>query len=494
MFLRYIGVVLSFVLCVQVSQCNMSLSRVLERLDELEGERSSLGDRLFILENKLSRERRHRREDVKALNQQLESLRQTCGCDTSQSVTPGQVLAKTQTVQEKSPVNAKLSMVSNLRLAFMEEKRENTRLRSELAKKYDNFSNDLKQTMANVTANIMDTKQDLLDKHNNLVFNVTRLIDVSNRTIVTHVLDSTRAIEDLKDKIVNEMNTFKMNISTDIAASELRLIDKHSTDVDNLKLFIENVENTVNKSMSTVKLALDSFQEQTIHNTSKILVLMKMGLFNVVRFTSIEVCPRSESASGVYFLNSSSPILDTTPVYCDTTTDGGGWLVFQRRQDGTVDFFRNWAEYKHGFGDLSTEFWWGLEKLNAATRDKPRELRIELEDFSGNTAYAHYTSFSIASESDKYALSVSGYSGTAGFDALIYHNGKPFSTKDRDHDGYYANCAVEKTGAWWFEACHHSHLNGKYRAAGGSFPRVEGPVWLRFNSWNAVKFTEMKLR
>ena len=215
---------------------------------------------------------------------------------------------------------------------------------------------------------------------------------------------------------------------------------------------------------------------------------------NVVNFTSIEVCPRSESTSGVYRLSSSSPILDKAPVYCDTTTDGGGWLVFQRRQDGTVDFFRNWVDYKHGFGNLSTEFWWGLEKLHAATRDKPRELRIELEDFSGNTAYAHYTSFSIASESDKYALSVSGYSGTAGFDALAYHNGKPFSTKDRDHDTNSDNCAVRWTGAWWFHICHYSHLNGKYRSAGGSFPQAEGPVWGGFNDWRAVKLVEMKLR
>jgi len=478
--------VLISLLCFQVSQCYQSLSRVLERLNDLEGEMSSLDD-------KLSKERRHRREDVEALNKQLETLQQTCGCDTSQSVTPGRVLAKTQTVHEKSPVNAETSMVASLRLAFMEEKRENTRIRSEMSKKYDNLSNDLKQTMVNVTTNIINTKQDLLDKHNNLVLNVTRLIDVSNRRIEAHVLNSTRAIEILQDNIVNEMNTFKMNISTDMTASEFRLIDKHSADVDNLTLFIENVQTNVNKNVSTVRIELESFKEQ-IHYTSNILVSMKMGLFNVVNFTSIEVCPRSDSASGVYFLSSSSPILDTTPVYCDTTTDGGGWLVFQRRQDGAVDFFRNWADYKHGFGNLTTEFWWGLEKLHAATRDKPRELRIELEGFSGNTAYAHYTSFRIATESDKYALSVSGYNGTAG-NWLAYHNGKPFSTKDRDHDTWSSdNCAVKYTGAWWFDVCHDSHLNGKYQSAGESLPYREGPVWGRFNGYRAVKFAEMKLR
>ena len=43
----------------------------------------------------------------------------------------------------------------------------------------------------------------------------------------------------------------------------------------------------------------------------------------------------------------------TFSVYCDTTTDGGGWMVFQRRQEGSVDFYRNWTDYQNGFGDLN---------------------------------------------------------------------------------------------------------------------------------------------
>ena len=40
-------------------------------------------------------------------------------------------------------------------------------------------------------------------------------------------------------------------------------------------------------------------------------------------------------------------------------------------------------------------------------------LRVELEDGS-ESAYAEYSSFSIADEIDKYRIYVSGYAGTAG--------------------------------------------------------------------------------
>ncbi|KAK9392243.1 ficolin-2-like [Crotalus adamanteus] len=43
-------------------------------------------------------------------------------------------------------------------------------------------------------------------------------------------------------------------------------------------------------------------------------------------------------------------------VLCDTHTDGGRWIVFQRRSDDSVDFFQDWAAYKRGFGRGTTTF------------------------------------------------------------------------------------------------------------------------------------------
>ena len=97
-------------------------------------------------------------------------------------------------------------------------------------------------------------------------------------------------------------------------------------------------------------------------------------------------------------------------VLCDMTTSGGGWTVFQRRLDGSVDFYRGWQDYKNGFGDLSGEFWLGLDKIHRLTT-ATQKLRIDMEDTSGNTKYAEYDLFAVTSETEKYKLSLGTYSG-----------------------------------------------------------------------------------
>ena len=78
-------------------------------------------------------------------------------------------------------------------------------------------------------------------------------------------------------------------------------------------------------------------------------------------------------------------------VLCDMMTEGGGWTVFQRHMDGSVDFYREWTAYKTGFGNLCGEFWLGNDNLHRLTAAEEVELRVELEDFDGNITYAEYT-------------------------------------------------------------------------------------------------------
>ena len=115
------------------------------------------------------------------------------------------------------------------------------------------------------------------------------------------------------------------------------------------------------------------------------------------------------TSNGVYTINpdGGKPI----PVLCDMTTDGGGWTVFQRRLDGSVDFYRDWKAYKEGFGSLSGEFWLGNDNLHRLTNANDVMLRVDLEDFEGNITYAEYKTFKVADEADKYRLTLGEYSG-----------------------------------------------------------------------------------
>ena len=113
--------------------------------------------------------------------------------------------------------------------------------------------------------------------------------------------------------------------------------------------------------------------------------------------------------SGVYTIDPDNA--GAFDVFCDQTTAGGGWTVFQKRLDGSVDFYRGWDDYKRGFGNLNGEFWLGLDKIHRLTKQRSR-LRVDLEDTTGKTAYAEYDFFGVASENSKYKLSLGTYSGT----------------------------------------------------------------------------------
>ena len=137
---------------------------------------------------------------------------------------------------------------------------------------------------------------------------------------------------------------------------------------------------------------------------------MYLNILFTVGKNCAEIYNNGSKASGVYQVNPDG--LGAFRVYCDQTTAGGGWTVLQKRLDGSVDFYRDWDEYKNGFGDLNGEFWLGLDKIHRLTKQTQNKLRVDLEDFEGNTAYAEYDNFVVADEASDFTLSQLGkYSG-----------------------------------------------------------------------------------
>ena len=221
----------------------------------------------------------------------------------------------------------------------------------------------------------------------------------------------------------------------------------------------------------------------------KITVLKNKTILSLFSTDCSDLLKSGQTQSGVYSVSPDGK--GSFTVYCDMHTDGGGWTVFQRRQDGSVDFYRGWNNYKSGFGQLTAEFWLGNDKIHRLTASRPSSLRVELEDWNGVRVYAKYGRFSIGDEQAKYRLELGSYSGTAR-DSLTNHNNMAFSTKDRDNDRTSGNCAVGYTGAWWYRRCHTSNLNGKYQTGGGR--DAKGATWYTFRGSLSLKFTEMKLR
>uniref|UniRef100_A0A8C8DGP8 Zmp:0000000846 n=1 Tax=Oncorhynchus tshawytscha TaxID=74940 RepID=A0A8C8DGP8_ONCTS len=196
-----------------------------------------------------------------------------------------------------------------------------------------------------------------------------------------------------------------------------------------------------------------------------------------------------DTTSGIYTIYLGGEESQPIQVYCDMTTDGGGWMVFLRRQSGKLEFFRNWKNYTGGFGDINAEFWFGLANLHKLTTAGQYELRVDLRD-KGESAYAQYDKFTIAEPRSRYKIHIGGYSGTAG-DSMTYHQGRPFSTYDNDNDIAVTNCALSYKGAFWYKNCHRVNLMGRY----GDDSHSKGINWFHWKGHeHSIQFAEMKIR
>ncbi|XP_050082119.1 fibroleukin-like [Anopheles aquasalis] len=256
---------------------------------------------------------------------------------------------------------------------------------------------------------------------------------------------------------------------------------------------IHEHRSTFEKSQKDIYAAVHKLQYDVAFNLTEIqnrnqeqIPLHKLGQ---PIFSSCKDVP--SNVSDTYTIRTES---DSEPfkVYCEQYKFGGGWIVFQYRHDGSLNFYQNWNEFRDGFGDLQKEHWLGLEKIHQITKRQRHELVIEMKDFNGTYKFARYDAFEIGSEKEQYILkSVGTYNGTAG-DEMRYHNGKKFSTKDRDNDDKpYQNCARSREGAWWHGRCNDANLNGRYINADDG----KSMSWFPFNSnWQGLSFSRMMIR
>ncbi|XP_075687074.1 microfibril-associated glycoprotein 4-like [Rhinoderma darwinii] len=215
-----------------------------------------------------------------------------------------------------------------------------------------------------------------------------------------------------------------------------------------------------------------------------------------------DVFAQGLTSNGVYLIYPGGARAPALPVYCDMTGAGGPWTVFQKRFDGGVDFYRGWDDYKSGFGRASGEYWLGLQNIFLLTQKKTYTLRIDLEDFDNETRHVTYDPFSLSPlavnpDEDGYKLHIDGFkegdpTRPAG-NSLHGHNQLKFSTHDHDRDTYIGNCAVMYHGAFWYNQCHGTNLNGKYQL-GVTTEYATGIVWATWRgAYYSFKRTEMKI-
>ena len=91
------------------------------------------------------------------------------------------------------------------------------------------------------------------------------------------------------------------------------------------------------------------------------MILLIKGVYDVGYSCHDIQASQGAKQNGIYLIHPPSLSQGPWKVYCDLQTEGGGWMVFQVRDDvePKENFMRNWEDYKVGFGDFDREFWLG---------------------------------------------------------------------------------------------------------------------------------------
>uniref|UniRef100_A0A8C2ZZN8 Fibrinogen beta chain n=1 Tax=Cyclopterus lumpus TaxID=8103 RepID=A0A8C2ZZN8_CYCLU len=363
----------------------------------------------------------------------------------------------------------------------------------------------------NVKTSINELKPqvDDLARSSNTIYDYVNSISSSLRERQRVFTDNNRVVSQFTDSVEDQHDYIKKTVDT-VFPSSIRVLQGV---LDRIRVKIQKLEKAIQGQREECK--------EPCKTTCPIPVVSGKECEDIFR--------RGGKDSQMYFIQPDA-FLPPYKVFCDQTTQNGGWVVLQNRLDGSVDFGRRWDEYRRGFGNTAFdvgkghcetpgEHWLGNDRMSQLTKMGPTEVLIEMEDWTGAKVFAQYRQFTVMAETANYLLAVNGYSGNAGNCLLdgsselfgenrtmTIHNSMMFSTYDRDNDNWIPGdpskqCAREDGGGWWYNRCHSANPNGRYYI-GGAYTRHmakhgtdDGLVWMNWKgSWYSLKAMSMKIR
>ncbi|CAL4067408.1 unnamed protein product [Meganyctiphanes norvegica] len=305
---------------------------------------------------------------------------------------------------------------------------------SQLNSKVDNFQ----ETMSQLNSKVYRIQEEM----NNM-----KLLFISNGLIANDVNQKISLLPtQILDMAVKLGTSIIDSVGNDLKEQE-KILSNIDTNISSLESTYRNINTKINNMNVDIKAHTDTSKcsEQEISNVS--------GGVTALQHNSTEV---NSNLFEIFPYSCSSRYI--VSMLCDDD-----WTIIQRRQDvqPRVNFTRPWIDYVQGFGELTGEFWLGLDNLYMLTSATRNELYIELEDWENNTRWARYSHFAVGPAEDNYRLTATGYTGNAGDALKKRHNGSSFSTYDNDNDAVSSgNCARMYKGGWWYKDCHQANLNG----------------------------------